>query len=72
MLMHLAPERLAWLEGPGRGDVPEALKEMKRWKRRDYDAKKLRGTGAGGPAWKFVGGGSRWTWTLTRSWSPGA
>ena len=43
---------VAWLEGPGRGDVPGAVKEMKRWKKRDYDAKRLRGTGAGGP--KFV------------------
>ena len=54
MLMDLAPERLTWLEGPGQGEVPEVVREMRRWKKRDYDVVKLRGTGAGGPAWKFV------------------
>ena len=54
MLMDLAPERLTWLEGPGQGEVPEVVREMRRWKKRDYDVVKLRGTGAGGPAWRFV------------------
>ena len=49
MLMDLAPERLTWLEGPGQGEVPEVVREMRRWKKRDW-----RGTGAGGPAWRFV------------------
>ena len=29
MLMDLAPECLTWLEGPGQGEVPEVVREMR-------------------------------------------